>query len=140
MSPSPAVGLNGKEPDPAQKLNGIPGLNALYLRAGYFMENLLPQTAVIQNFGIVGGPWRLDLRLPLIATRDIGVVAAGLLLKPDLTGKEAREQLGQKGRELSGNCIRDWQSHRQAAACRCAMTRLATKAGPGPDGRVFEYG
>jgi uncharacterized protein YbjT (DUF2867 family) len=88
----PVVGLHNLE----QKLNGIPGLSALYLRAGYFMENLLPQTEVIQNFGIVGGPLRPDLRLPLIATRDIGAVAAGLLLKPDFTGKEARELLGQR--------------------------------------------
>jgi len=88
----PVVGLHNLE----QTLNGVSGLNAVYLRAGYFMENLLPQTEVIQNFGIVGGPIRPDLRLPLIATRDIGAVAAGLLLKLDFTGKEARELLGQR--------------------------------------------
>lgn len=88
----PVVGLHNLE----QKLNGIPGLNALYLRAGYFMENLLPQAGVIQNFGIVGGPVRPDLRLPMIATRDIGAIAAELLLKPDFSGKEARELLGQR--------------------------------------------
>jgi uncharacterized protein YbjT (DUF2867 family) len=88
----PVVGLHNLE----QKLNGITGLSVLHLRAGYFMENLLPQTEVIQNFGIVGGPLRPDLPLPLIATRDIGAAAADLLLKPDFTGKEARELLGQR--------------------------------------------
>jgi len=88
----PVVGLHNLE----QKLNGLARLNALYLRAGYFMENLLPQVAVIQNFGIVGGPLRADLRIPMIATRDIGGAAAELLRKPDFAGKEARELLGQR--------------------------------------------
>jgi uncharacterized protein YbjT (DUF2867 family) len=88
----PVVVLHNLE----QKLNRIAALNAVYLRAGYFMENILPQAEVIRNFGIVGGPVRPDLRLPLIATRDIGAAAAELLLKPDFTGKEARELLGQR--------------------------------------------
>lgn len=88
----PVVGLHNLE----QKLNGLAKLNALYLRAGYFMENLLPQVAVIQNFGIVGGPLRADLRVPMIATRDIGSVAADLLLKLEFAGKQARELLGQR--------------------------------------------
>ena len=60
------------------------------------MENLLPQTAVIQNFGIVGGPLRADLPLPMIATRDIGAAAAEALVKLEFTGKQARELLGQR--------------------------------------------
>ncbi|HEV2175627.1 MAG TPA: NmrA family NAD(P)-binding protein [Terriglobia bacterium] len=88
----PVLGLHNLE----QKLNGITSLDAVYVRAGYFMENLLPQVGVIQNFGIVGGPIRPDLRLPMIATRDIGAAAAELLLKSDFTGKQARELLGQR--------------------------------------------
>jgi uncharacterized protein YbjT (DUF2867 family) len=88
----PVVGLHNLE----QKLNGIAGLNALYLRAGYFMENLLPQAMVIRNLGMVAGPVRADLRLPMIATRDIGAAAAGALLKRDFTGKQTRELLGQR--------------------------------------------
>jgi uncharacterized protein YbjT (DUF2867 family) len=86
------VGLHNLE----QKLNGIAGFNAIYLRAGYFMENLLPQVEVIRNFGMVAGPVRADLRLPMIATRDIGDAAADLLLKLDFQGKQAREFLGQR--------------------------------------------
>lgn len=88
----PVVGLHNLE----QKLNSIAGLNALYLRAGYFMENLLPQVGVIRNFGMMAGPVRADLRLPMIATRDIGAVAADALLKRDFTGKQTRELLGQR--------------------------------------------
>jgi uncharacterized protein YbjT (DUF2867 family) len=88
----PVIGLHNLE----KKLNGIGRLNAIYLRAGYFMENLLPQIDVIRNFGIVGGPVRADLGLQMIATRDIGAAATDLLLKLDFTGKQARELLGQR--------------------------------------------
>ena len=88
----PVIGLHNLE----QKLNGVSALKAVYLRAGYFMENLLPQVGVIQNFGVVGGPLRSDLKLAMIATRDIGAAAAEALLKLDFTGKQARELLGQR--------------------------------------------
>ena len=88
----PVMGLHNLE----QKLNALSGLNAVYLRAGYFMENLLPQVEVIRKFGMVGGPLRADLRLCMIATRDIGAAAAELLRKRDFTGKHARELLGQR--------------------------------------------
>ena len=87
----PVVGLHNLE----QKLNAIAGLNVIHLRAGYFMENVLPQVDVIRNFGILGGPVRADLLLPMIATRDIGTVAAELL-KSGFTGKQSREVLGQR--------------------------------------------
>jgi len=86
----PVVGLHNLE----EKLKGIAGLNALYLRAGYFMENILPQVGVIQVLGSVAGPLRSDLPLPMIATRDIGTVAAEALLKLDFEGKRPRELHG----------------------------------------------
>jgi hypothetical protein len=84
------VGLHNLE----EKLKGVAGLNALYLRAGYFMENILPQVGVIQVLGSVAGPLRSDLPLPMIATRDIGTVAAEALLKLDFEGKRLRELHG----------------------------------------------
>jgi uncharacterized protein YbjT (DUF2867 family) len=86
----PVLGLHTLE----EKLNGIAGLNALYLRAGYFMENILSQVGVIQSFGVIAGPVRADLALPLIATRDIGNAAAEALLKLDFNGKHTRELQG----------------------------------------------
>jgi len=86
----PVAGLHNLE----QKLEGIPGLNALFLRAGYFMENLLPQAGVIKSMGIMAGPVSEGLPLPMIATRDIGAYAAEALLKLDFTGKTTHELQG----------------------------------------------
>ncbi len=88
----PVIGLHNLE----QKLNDVSALKAVYLRAGYFMENLLPQVGVIQNFGVVGGPLRSDLKVAMIATKDIGAAAVEALLKLEFTGKEARGLLGQR--------------------------------------------
>ncbi|HEX5411698.1 MAG TPA: NmrA family NAD(P)-binding protein [Terriglobia bacterium] len=88
----PVAGLHRLE----ERLNEVGGLDAVYLRAGYFMENLLPQVAITRNFGMMAGPIRADLPLPMIATRDIGAAAAELLLKPDFTGKLPHELLGER--------------------------------------------
>ena len=88
----PVLGLHSLE----HKLGGVAGLNALILRPGYFMENLLPQVAVIQSFGMIGGPLRGDLKVAMIATQDIGAAAADALLKLDFIGQPTRELLGQR--------------------------------------------
>jgi uncharacterized protein YbjT (DUF2867 family) len=71
-------------------------LNALCLRAGYFMENVLPQTNVIKDFGVMATPLRSDLLLPMIATEDIGAAAAEHLLRLDFSGHQTRELQGQR--------------------------------------------
>ncbi len=86
----PVVGLHSLE----TKLESIGGLNVLSLRCGYFMENLLAQTGIIQSLGFMAGPIRPDVPLPMIATRDIGEVAAESLAKPDFVGMQTRELLG----------------------------------------------
>jgi uncharacterized protein YbjT (DUF2867 family) len=88
----PVVGLHNLE----QKLNGVASLKAVYLRAGYFMENLLPQVGIIRSFGVMGGPLRSNLNVAMIATQDIGAAAAEALLKLEFSGKQARELLGQR--------------------------------------------
>ena len=88
----PVVGLHKLE----QKLNQIDGANVLFLRAGYFMENTLPQVNVVSTMGFVGGPIRPDLKLPMVATRDIGAVAAEALLRLDFRGKQTQELQGQR--------------------------------------------
>jgi len=93
----PVVGLHYLE----EKLNGIAGLNVLHLRAGYFMENTLPQIGVIKMMGVTAGPLRPDLQLPMIATRDIGVAAAEAMLKLDFSQNEARELLGQSDHSMT---------------------------------------
>jgi uncharacterized protein YbjT (DUF2867 family) len=87
----PVAGLYNLE----QKLNAINSANVLYLRAGYFMENTLPQVNAIRQMGSVAGPLRPDLKVPMIATRDVGNMAADNLLHPAIRGKQTRELLGQ---------------------------------------------
>lgn len=88
----PVVGLHNLE----QKLNQITNANVLFLRAGYFMENTLPQVNVVRQMGSVASPLRADLKVPMIATRDIGTAAADILLHPTIRGKQTRELLGQR--------------------------------------------
>jgi len=90
----PVVGLHNLE----QKLSAIPNLNALFLRAGYFMENLLPQVNVIRSVGSMAGPVRADLALQMIATRDIGIAATEALMNRSFQGKTTRELQGPKDR------------------------------------------
>ncbi len=79
-----------------QALNSVAGLNVLHLRAGYFMENTLVQAGIIAAMGRTAGPLRADLKLPMIASRDIGAHAADALLHPDFTGHQVRELHGQR--------------------------------------------
>ena len=73
----------------------IAEINVLHLRPGYFMENTLPQASIIKEFGMMAGPVRVDVPLPMIATKDIGAVAAQHLLHFDFNGQQSRELLGQ---------------------------------------------
>ena len=91
----PIVGLHSSE----QKLNAIGDLNALHLRAAYFMENNLAAIGMIQGMGIFGHALLPNLKMPMIATRDVGDYAAQRLLDLDFSGKQTRELLGE--RELS---------------------------------------
>jgi uncharacterized protein YbjT (DUF2867 family) len=93
----PVVGLHYLE----QQLNGIEQLNVLHLRASYFMENTLAQIGIIRNTGMTVGPLRPDLKLPMIATRDIGEAAASALLNLDFRQKQTRELLGQRDINMS---------------------------------------
>jgi uncharacterized protein YbjT (DUF2867 family) len=88
----PVTGLHYLE----QSLNRIPGLNALHLRPGYFMENTLAQIGVVQTMGVTAGPLLPDLAIPLTATRDIGTAAAKALLALDFNDKQTRELLGER--------------------------------------------
>ncbi len=88
----PVTGLHSSE----QKLNGITGLNVLHLRAAYFMENNLAAIGMIQGMGLFGHALLPDLKLPMIATRDVGDYAAQRLLDLDFSGKQTRELLGER--------------------------------------------
>jgi uncharacterized protein YbjT (DUF2867 family) len=88
----PVAGLHSSE----EKLNAISGLNVLHLRAAYFMENNLAAIGMIQGMGLFGHVLLPDLKLPMIATRDVGDYAARRLLDLDFSGRQTRELLGQR--------------------------------------------
>ncbi|RZU43280.1 NmrA family NAD(P)-binding protein [Edaphobacter modestus] len=91
-STGPVAGLHSSE----QKLNAISGLNVLHLRAAYFMENNLKAIGMIHGMGLLGNALRPDVKLPMIATRDVGDYAAERLLRLDFSGKQTRELLGER--------------------------------------------
>jgi uncharacterized protein YbjT (DUF2867 family) len=93
----PIAGLHNTE----KKLNAIDKLNVLHLRAGYFFENHLAGIQMIQMMGIFGGALRGDLKIPMIATRDIGAYAAERLLKLDFNGKRTQELQGERDLTLT---------------------------------------
>jgi uncharacterized protein YbjT (DUF2867 family) len=88
----PVIALHNFE----QKLDRITSANVLFLRAAYFMENTLAQAAIIRMMGSSAGPLRPDLKIPMIASRDIGTAAADALLKLSFRGKQTRELLGHR--------------------------------------------
>src|ERR1700691_75071 len=87
----PVSGLHSSE----QKLNALSGLNVLHVRAAYFMENNLAAIGMIHHMGIFGNALLPDLKLPMVATRDVGSYAAQRLLNLDFS-KQTREVLGER--------------------------------------------
>jgi len=79
-----------------QKLNAISDLNVLHLRAAYFMENNLAAIGMIQGMDMFGHALLADLKMPMIATRDVGAYAGQRLLGLDFAGKQTRELLGER--------------------------------------------
>jgi len=79
-----------------EKLKQVANLNALFLRPGPFMENFLMLIPLVHSMGFLAGGIDGDLKMPLIATRDIGAVAADALQKRDFTRFSTRELHGQR--------------------------------------------
>ena len=88
----PVLGLRNLE----ERLNRISGLNVLYMRAAYFMENTLGQADAIKAMGSAAGPLRPELKIPMIATRDIGAFAADALSRLEFAGQQVQELHGQR--------------------------------------------
>lgn len=86
----PIVGLYRFE----KKLAAVPGLNALFLRPAFFMENFLMAIGLIHSMGFIGNGMKGDLKLPMIAAKDIGRKAAEALLARDFSGLQVQELLG----------------------------------------------
>jgi uncharacterized protein YbjT (DUF2867 family) len=88
----PIVAMHNLE----QKLNRIPGLNVLYLRAAYFMENLLQSIGTLRSMHMLPGGLNGDSSMPWIATKDIGAYAAKRLAARNFSGSRIQELHGER--------------------------------------------
>lgn len=88
----PILGLHDCE----RKLNAVERLNVLHLRPAHFIENHLSAIEMIKMMGIFVGALKQDLKIPMIATRDVGAYAAERLLKLDFSGRQTQELLGER--------------------------------------------
>lgn len=88
----PITGLHDHE----TRLDKISGIHIVHLRAGFFMENLLQSVEMMRKMRINGSALRADVRMPVIATKDIAAVATDLLKNLDFRRKKAVELLGQR--------------------------------------------
>src|SRR6202790_5762678 len=88
----PILGVHDSE----RKLNAVERLNILHLRPAYFMEKHLSAIEMIQMMGIFAGALKPDLKIPMIAARDVGAYTAERLLKLDFSGKQTQELLGKR--------------------------------------------
>ncbi|MBN1757155.1 MAG: NmrA family NAD(P)-binding protein [Chitinispirillaceae bacterium] len=88
----PVVGLHDVE----QKLRRLADVDIVFLRPGYFMENILGNAELIATKGINGGPMRGDVPMTLTATADIGAKAAELLRERSFTSHSVVEITGDR--------------------------------------------
>lgn len=65
------------------------GIAARHVRCGYFMENFFYQLMPIAQAGVFALPIGGQVPLPFVAARDIGAVAARLLLDRSWSGSDA---------------------------------------------------
>jgi uncharacterized protein YbjT (DUF2867 family) len=78
----PLAGLHDAE----RLLGVVPGLRLSSIRAGYFYENVIPVLDGVKGTGVLPSFFPADLPVPMVATRDIGLVATELLLDPPSRG------------------------------------------------------
>lgn len=82
----PILGLHAQE----ARLREL-GVDVLLLRPGYFFENLLASLPLVKGLGINGGAIAPDVKVGMIATRDIGAAAASALATRDFSGVAVRD-------------------------------------------------
>ena len=78
------------------RLRTLIGVNVLVFRCGWFFENFFGSLGLIKHQGINGGAIAPDVRMAMIAGRDIAVAAAKALKQRDFSGFVVRELLGER--------------------------------------------
>lgn len=88
----PVVGLHDAE----EKLGKIDGVDIVFLRPAYFMENTLGMMEVIGTKGITGGSIPGDIRMAMVATADIAAKATDILAERSFSGHSIVEIVGDR--------------------------------------------
>jgi uncharacterized protein YbjT (DUF2867 family) len=78
------------------KLNQLKDVNVLHLRPAYFMDNALLNIRLIKEMGINGTTADPEHKIPMVATKDIAIVAANHLINQDFSGKSVKPILGDR--------------------------------------------
>jgi uncharacterized protein YbjT (DUF2867 family) len=86
----PPAGLRELE----RRLDELEDLNLLVLHSAFYMDNLLASLPMIRGQGVNGSAIDGDLRIPMIAARDVAREAAERLLRRDFSGHRAKLLLG----------------------------------------------
>ncbi len=92
----PIAGLHAQE----ERLRAL-GVNVLLLRPAYFFENFHGSLGLIKQQGLNGGAIGPDVKLAMIATRDIAEAAAAALAARDFSGVVVRDLLGPRDLTLA---------------------------------------
>ena len=92
----PIAGLHAQE----ERLRKL-GVAVLLLRPGYFFENFHASLPMIRHQGMNGGAIAPDVKMAMIATRDIGAAAAAAIAARDFSGVEVRNLLGPRDLSLA---------------------------------------
>lgn len=79
-----------------QAIGEIAHVNAVFLRPGYFLENLRNNIGMAQLMNINGAPAKADRSFGVIACTDIAEYAASILEGLTFTGKTVKELVGPK--------------------------------------------
>jgi uncharacterized protein YbjT (DUF2867 family) len=79
-----------------ERLKKIPGLNAVFVRAGFFMDNVFMGMGSIKAQGIYTGAMPAEAAVPMIASSDIGTYAGTRLERLDFSGTSAVHLIGPK--------------------------------------------
>ncbi len=93
------------------ELNKIEGLNILYLRPSFFMENLFAQIPAIKHMGFMTSPTLGHIKVPMVHTSDIAEVGLKKLLDLDYKNGSIQYILGPRDisynevAEIIGNSI-----------------------------------
>lgn len=90
------VGIVGGLHDFEEKLKKLEGVDVVMLRAAYFMENTFMAMDTIRRMNMIAAPLDPDMKIPMIATKDIADAATKLLLDGSWSGKKVHYLLGQR--------------------------------------------